>query len=473
MRLRFVHAADLHLDSPLEGVTAGMPEQWARQVRDASLLTLDRLAQFCREQQVEFLLLAGDVFDQGDRGLRAQLRLRRMIEELGNAGIPVFVVHGNHDDLGRQRLNLEWPPNLHVFPPGQAEMVRWQSRAGPVVRVFGISYPSRAVRDNYARKLLLLRSEVEREEEKAPFLDIALLHANVDGPATSDPYSPVSLRELIAGTPGFHYWALGHVHERKVLHPNRPLVAYPGNTQGRSFAEPSWRGAYLVTVTDAGLHWQPQVEFIPLQTVVWHTAQVTVEGLTAEDDVTRLVEKAVETAAAEYTPAALRENGWKEGYAPEGVLLRVEITGRSQLYRWLQHEATRSGLLEAARDRGRVVSGPWVWTASLDVRVQAPVDRQKLLAEESFVGDLVRLGTAVREALAGRMEAAAVGKAAAGDVAAGELTSLVDAWLQPLRSKSGISALLGELQPAELQRWVEEAEFLLVERLLAGAEDEG
>ncbi|MBE3577655.1 MAG: DNA repair exonuclease [Limnochordales bacterium] len=472
MTLRFVHAADLHLDSPLEGVTAGMPEQWARQVRDATLLTLDRLAQFCREQEVDLLLLAGDIFDQGDRGLRAQLRFRRMIEELGRAGIPVFAVHGNHDDLGRQRLNLEWPSNLHVFPPGKPEMVSWQTRAGPVVRVFGISYPSREVRDNYARRLLDLHSRVEREE-KAASLDIALLHANVDGSPAVDPYAPVSLRELTASIPGFHYWALGHVHERKVLHSGRPVVAYPGNAQGRSFAEPGWRGAYLVTVTDTGIYAEPLVEFYPLQTVVWHTARVTVDELTAEDDLTRLLEKTVAAVAAEYTPEAVEKNGWKGGYAPEGVLLRVEIAGRSRLYRWLQQEATRSELLQTARDRAELPGAPWVWTTSLEFRVQPPVDRQKLLAEESFIGDLVRLGTALREELAGRAQVAAAGKpGGAGGTLAGEMSALVNEWLKPLHSKSAIASLLEELPPAELQRWVEEAESLLVEKLLSEAGDE-
>lgn len=471
MTMRFVHAADLHLDSPMEGVTEGMPPDFARQVREATLSTLDRLVQFCREQRADFLLLAGDVFDQGDRGLRAQLRLRRAVDELGRAGIPVFMVHGNHDDLGRQRLNLEWPSNLHVFPSGKAEMATWQDSLGRVVRVFGISYPRREVRDNFARRLAALRSSVEREE-RAAFFDIALLHTNVDGSPADDPYAPVALRELTQITPGFHYWALGHVHERKILHTNDPMVAYPGNSQGRGFAEPGWRGAYLVTVADTGVHPQAQAEFFPLQTVVWHTARVAVDGLAAEDDLTRLLEKTVAKVAGEYTSEAMEKNGWSSGYAPEGVLLRVEIAGRSRLYRWLQQEEARSDLLQAARDLAQSWGTPWIWTTSLEVRVQAPVDRQKLLAEESFAGDLVRLGAALREELAGRAEAAVAGKASPSvNGQAGEASSLVAGWFKPLRSKSAIADLLDKLPPEELQKWVEEAEILLVERLLAEDEE--
>src|SRR5437868_3130490 len=97
MDFKFVHAADLHLDSPLRGVRA---EGRLREILDRATFTaMQRAVDLCLKEKVDFLLLAGDLFDAKDRSVRARLALREQLLRLDAAGIPSFIVHGNHDPL--------------------------------------------------------------------------------------------------------------------------------------------------------------------------------------------------------------------------------------------------------------------------------------------------------------------------------------------------------------------------------------
>ena len=553
--MRFVHAADLHLDSPVEGVTAGMPAELAREVREATLTTLDRLVQLCKEERIDFLLLAGDVYDQADRGLRAQIRFRRAVEELERVGIPVFLVHGNHDDLGHDQLPLEWPSNLHVFPAGQAdartvspapEQGKGAGYTGTIARVFGISYPHRQVREDYAERLIRYQRAAGRAGSPAAegeprgglatarggepvepddaagssTWDIALLHANVDGSPEADPYSPCRLSELVAagGKRGFQYWALGHVHERRILHPGEPVVAYPGNPQGRGFAEPGWRGVYLVYVgEESGSDWNSagsrqggaggvRIDFVPLQAVVWHVERINLEsppgwpgekeagGEADAEAVTRYLEEVVRLVRASYSLLPASAQG-RIGYLPIGVILEIELTGRTPLYGWLRRPDTQEELLRVTRDlhssSGREGAGPWVWPARLQVKVRPPIDKAELAQEDSFAGELVRLAGALKAALAGgreaapgvltvrrgREEAAAAasdtlfepGVAESAGVEMGRARvsprALLDDWLSALRGKPEAAEILASVTPEELQAWIEAAEDRLLDLL--------
>ena len=95
---RFVHTADLHLDSPFLGIQE-VNEHVAGELREATFRTFDRIVELCLKRHVDFLLIAGDIYDSRDRSLRAQLRLRDGLRPLSEAGIPTFIVHGNHDPL--------------------------------------------------------------------------------------------------------------------------------------------------------------------------------------------------------------------------------------------------------------------------------------------------------------------------------------------------------------------------------------
>ncbi len=272
--MRFLHAADLHLDSPFVGLGQLSPAV-AERLRDATFRTLDRLVERARAAGAQCVLLAGDTFDSADRSVRAQVRLRDALTALARDGIESLMVLGNHDPADGWALSLE-APGVCVFPPGRPagrDIVVEGRRVG---HVDGISYPTREVHDNYALRL--------RRTDDAP-ASVALLHANVRGGVTSDSdYAPARLEDLLGS--GHDYWALGHVHTRQTLHPERPAVVYPGNPQGRSMRETGERGAYLVDVEDGVVH---EFAFVPLCEVVFDLESVDVAEASGGGELTDLL----------------------------------------------------------------------------------------------------------------------------------------------------------------------------------------
>ena len=239
MSFRFVHAADLHLDTPFQGYGQSSPILQAA-LRDASLRAFDSLIDLCIEEDAAFLLLAGDIYDGVNRGLRPQQRFLRGIERLAKENIKVFVIYGNHDPLGEGWGAVRsWPSNIHFFGSEGVEPVEVQLEGGPTVIIYGVSYPTKAVTENLALRYT-------RTSNKG--VHIALLHATVGSTSEHDAYSPCTLAEL--AMIGMDYWALGHIHKRAVLAREMPWVVYPGSIQGRSPkpSEMEPKGAYVVEV---------------------------------------------------------------------------------------------------------------------------------------------------------------------------------------------------------------------------------
>ncbi len=268
----FVHAADLHLDTPFQGLHSTAPDV-ARRLADASLEAFDNVVSLAVERRARFVVLAGDIYDGPVRGLRAQIRFRRGLERLSEEGISAFVAHGNHDpiDTGWSAVR-SWPRLVHIFGAQRPSVERVVLDGEQVATVQGISYPRRDVQENLS---LLFEKPV------GPGPHIGVLHCNVSGaglgthagrPAGSAgwsahaDYSPCSLADLTSR--GLDYWALGHVHTRCVLAggAGEPFVVYPGNTQGRSPAAPE-RGAKGAMVVHADGSQILDVEFVPCDAV--------------------------------------------------------------------------------------------------------------------------------------------------------------------------------------------------------------
>src|SRR4051794_940456 len=144
---RFVHAADLHLDTPFEGLGRTSPEV-AAALRDASLAAFDALVDLALREQAAFLVIAGDVYDGAERGVRAQLRFLRGLERLSGAGVEVLVAHGNHDPLDGWSAIRAWPAGVHVFGCNVVESVAVEREGAVLATVHGISYARRDPGEN-------------------------------------------------------------------------------------------------------------------------------------------------------------------------------------------------------------------------------------------------------------------------------------------------------------------------------------
>ena len=367
-RLKFVHAADLHLDSPFRGIRDEAPEHVAATLHRATFDAYDNIIDLCIRERVDALLVAGDIYDGADRSLRAQLRFVDGLMRLEQAGIRSFICHGNHDPLDGWEARLALPSGCARFGPEVSGVPVFADEPGRAV-VHGISYPTREVRDNLTARF--------GEALPAGGFNLGLLHANVGGNTDHDSYAPCSVDDLVAT--GIDYWALGHVHTRQVLRGERPTIAYPGNPQGRNPRETGERGVYLAEVDDLGA---VALGFRPVDVVRWGTVEVGIAGLETEQDMLDAIDYAVERFA--------------ESSEGRPVVYRLSLTGRGALHGWLRRPGTLPELLERTNESRS--NGPgWMWCERAEMNTSSAIDPEQVAGREDFAGDLARLSSRFRE----------------------------------------------------------------------------
>ncbi|MGI8643461.1 MAG: metallophosphoesterase family protein [Thermomicrobiales bacterium] len=364
MSFCFVHAADLHLDTPFEGLGSLSPEL-QQALRDASLDAFDALIETTIEHAAAFLLLAGDIYDGSARDVRAQLRLRNGLQRLSDRGIPTFIIHGNHDpvDEGWQAIT-QWPEHVHIFSDQEVESTPVVIDGTCVATVHGMSYPTKHVTENLALRY-------KRSPESG--IHIGLLHANAGSSDEHANYSPCSIEDLQRA--GMDYWALGHIHKRQVLRRSDPWIVYPGNLQGRSPkpSEQGAKGALLVTVDGQTIS---EPEFLPLDRARFVELTLAIDDL---PDVASL-EGRLSSAARSHQA----EN------PDRGLLLRATITGRGALHSDLGQPERVAGLLSELRAWSEAEQ-PFLWWDRLQVRTQPDLDRDVIRRRGDFTSDLLAL----------------------------------------------------------------------------------
>lgn len=364
--LKFVHAADLHLDSPFKQIRNEAPPHVAETLHAATFTAWDNIVDLCIAEQADALLVAGDIYDGADRSLRAQRAFIHGLEKLDTAGIRSFVCHGNHDPLDGWEAQLDYPSGCHRFGPDWESIPIFGDDPARAV-VTGISYPTREMRKNLVDRL--------ERVPPGPF-QIGLLHANVGGNANHDSYAPCSVEDL-AGT-GVDYWALGHVHTSEILRESAPTVIYPGNPQGRHPNERGERGVYVVEVAD-DRSISPQ--FWITDVVRWEQIELDISGLQSEqellDELPRLVDEHLQ--AADGRP----------------LVLRVDLHGRGPLHAPLRHR----GLIDDLREQINAAfetRDPFAWCERIADRTAPEIDRDARAAGADFVAELLQLSTAAQ-----------------------------------------------------------------------------
>ncbi|MGC4056230.1 MAG: DNA repair exonuclease [Paludibaculum sp.] len=257
---QFLHAADLHLDSPLTGLARyeGLP---AGEIRNASRLALARLVDCAVERRVGFVILAGDIYDGSWRDAATGLYFAGQMARLRQAGIAVYLIQGNHDAESVMAKSIRLPENVHTFTGRKATSI--EVPGVPVV-VHGQSFVTRATEANLA---------VQYPARVEGRFNIGVLHTSLSGFEGHAPYAPCSLDDLSAK--GYDYWALGHVHNTRILCRD-PYVVFPGNLQGRNIRETGPKGAFVVSVDD-GLRVE-DCSFVALSSFQWRVAEVDLTG---------------------------------------------------------------------------------------------------------------------------------------------------------------------------------------------------
>jgi len=259
--LRFIHTADLHLDSPFLGLDT-IPKDLFKRLQESTFTAFERVVDHALQEAVDFVLISGDLFDGADRSIKAQARLRKQLERLGSKGINTFIIHGNHDHLAGDWVTLEMPSQVHIFSE-RVEQAKFTAKNGSIVHIYGFSYPKQHVLE---RKI-----EEYKKEPQADF-HIGMLHGSEDSIGSGhQPYAPFSLAELLEKK--MDYWALGHIHKKQILHKD-PYIIYPGNIQGRHRKESGEKGCYLVTLKEQGLS---EIKFIETADIRWESIHINIE----------------------------------------------------------------------------------------------------------------------------------------------------------------------------------------------------
>ena len=376
--IRFIHAADLHLDAAFRGIRQDVPPDLARRLHEATFTAAARLFDLCEAERPDFLLLAGDISNQEDQSLRAQLMIHERCRRLDELGVAVLLVHGNHEPCPAQLKSLRWPANVTIF--GEDPQTRLLTRNGtPIAIIHGASHAS-------AKETRNLAARFRRTDD--PCLQIGLLHTTLGASDGENRYAPCSLDDLSAS--GLHYWALGHVHDRREIC-QRPLAVYPGSTQGLHINEQGEKGCLLVTAEPDGTDFRFTLSFKPLGPVVWRILEIPLDAANADlpgGDAACLAELetrlrlAVDAASADMWPRC------------EALILRLVLTGRTPFNSLLRKPEARAELMERLHES--LVTGPIVFIKDMEVRTLPLLDRERLTAREDLLGEILRIGDEVR-----------------------------------------------------------------------------
>jgi exonuclease SbcD len=426
---RFLHTADLHLDSRFAGL-AHISPAIRFYLRESTFAALGRLVRVAVQENVDFIVISGDVYDVSDASLQGQLRFQEALQELGRHGISVFLIHGNHDPLDGLRLTTEMPNHVTVFggeEPGHATAHR-RKDGKEVAIVSGISYPTAKVTENTALTF--------NRKPGSSLFHIAMLHGNVDGDLQHETYSPCSRRDLIER--GYDYWALGHIHKRNIVH-ERPTIVYPGNIQGRSIKETGAKGCYIVDVDEEG---GISLQFHELDFVRWLVKELTIDGLSNEAEWIQSVEQEIEDIREEHSEMM--------------SVVRFRLTGRGDVHRLLAEKGAAEDLLlelqrrEALRAERKDYKG-LVWTEGFAIESGVAIDRERLLQEDSFLGEMLRMADRTEQS-------------------SDALEEILSSALKPLMENQELRKLLLFISPEEKLNWLRSAAEQGI-TLLGGMED--
>ncbi|WP_026692645.1 metallophosphoesterase family protein [Peribacillus kribbensis] len=359
--IKFIHTADLHLDSPFTGIK-DIPDPIIGRLREAAFLAFERIVTAAISRQVDFVLISGDIYDGENRSIRAQVRFRKEMERLSAQHIPVYVIHGNHDHLSGSWVKLDFPPNVHIYK-GEPEVKFLETADGARVQIYGFSYPERHVFERMAARYT--------KSGGADF-HIAMLHGNLEGSSEHGNYAPFTLEELLEKD--MDYWALGHIHKRQELY-DYPGIIYPGNIQGRHKNEQGDKGCYLIKLSEGHM----ERHFIETSDIIWETAQLEVDEFQGFDDLLDVC----------------REQVMLAGRPGKGVFLEIRIELKAK---GLETREISDGILEILQEE--YLDDDFVWVHSLKIQT-----RETAVYEESnpFIQELL----SISKGEAFEMEAAA------------------------------------------------------------------
>ncbi len=358
--VRFIHAADLHLDTPFKGLS-NLNNELARRLKDATLKSFRKIIDLCIQKKVDFLVISGDVFDSESKSLKAQKEFISEVTRLAKHGINTYFNCGNHDPLNSWVNILQIPDKVYRFGSSEVEYATYQKNE-IAVDIYGISFEKKECKENLAAKYKV-------RNDPSP-ISIAVYHGTVGQSGPHENYAPFELQDIMSER--FDYWALGHIHKRQIVHEWNPTVVYPGNPQGRDFGETGAKGCYLVEIITGSC---PKLEFIPTDLIRFEVVNIDSTNVSTINELTDKIEQA---------PATIADYNDNVSY-----IFRIVLFGKTALHTELKNPGAAEELIISLND-DELSQSNFIWFDKLEVKTQPNIAIEEIKLRNDFPSDVLK-----------------------------------------------------------------------------------
>ncbi len=362
--MKFLHTADLHLGAPFKSINASDAET-GRKLRDATLTAYEGIVQLAIDEDVDFVLFAGDIFNAEHDMQHAQVQFRKGIRRLHDFGIQSFVICGNHDPLVRNQKRLELPSSCTLFSTDSVTAVPVIKNGQVLAQVLGISYPDARVTER-----LVARFPSASGNE----FTIGMLHGNLANSVGHENYAPFTLAEL--AQPGYDYWALGHIHIHQEFRAGKAVAVFPGSPQG---LDPTETGPHGCVIGEQHSNGDFSTTFYPTCAVQWENVEIacgTGQAWETQEDLEQLLDDCL-------TGFVEQATNYGRSFA-----LRIKLSGRTPLYHTFATAGSRSALHSEYHRRN--AGEFFVWVEQFDWNLRPDIDMDELLKQPSFQAEVAK-----------------------------------------------------------------------------------
>jgi len=356
--LKFIHAADIHIDSPLIGLE-NYESAPVEEIRGATRKALNNLINLAIEEKVSFVIISGDMYDGDWKDYNTGLFLLSRLSKLTSKGISVFIVKGNHDAESKISRELKLPNGINMFSSKKPETFILKELN---TAIHGQSFATRAVTEDLASSYPM---------PVPGMLNIGVLHTSVNGREGHENYAPCSLSTL--KSKNYDYWALGHIHKREILS-EKPWIVFSGNTQGRHIRETGAKGCMLVTA-DTEAHSVVSVEFKALHALVWSFITIDISGISETTEV-------VEAVSLNIEKEFIKNN-------KVFTVLRIILKGSCKAHRQLSLEPER-WINEIRLSIADSSFGDSVWLEKLLIKTTFESDIEEIKKRNDPIGNMLK-----------------------------------------------------------------------------------
>ena len=356
--LKFIHAADIHIDSPLRGLE-NYESAPAEEIRGATRKALNNLINLAIEEEVSFVIISGDMYDGDWKDYNTGLFLLSRLSKLTSKGISVFIAKGNHDAESKITRELKLPRGINLFSSKKPETFTLKELN---IAIHGQSFAARAVTEDLASSY---------PAPVSGMFNIGVLHTSLNGREGHENYAPCSLDTL--KSKNYNYWALGHVHKREILS-EKPWIVFSGNTQGRHIKETGPKGCMLVTIDTETLS-VVSAEFRALHSLVWSLRTIDISGISETFEVVEAVRRDVEKEF-------IKNNN-------EFTALRIILKGSCKAHRQLSLEPEK-WINEIRLSIADSSFGDSVWLEKLLIKTTFESDIEQIKKRNDPIGDMLR-----------------------------------------------------------------------------------